>query len=218
MNRIKIATILNFIITIFVTIATIFMMSGIYFMGEEYSLTETGVGSMKFFTVQSNILMGIVAFLFVIFEILVINGKMREFPTWGYILKHIFTVGVVLTFLTTALFLAPTAKTGYFTLFKNSNLFFHFIIPILSMITFVVFEKTDKIKYKYVFAGVIPMLLYGIFYTINVFIHTEDGVISQKYDWYGFVAGGISSIFIVFPIMLITTYLISFFIWKLNKK
>ena len=218
MNKFKIAAVLNFLIIIFVTFATVFMFKGIYFMGNELSLTETGIGFLKYFTVQSNIFIGTIALIFLIYEILLISNRIKDIPTWAYILKHIFTVGVMLTFLTTALFLAPVAKTGYFSLFKNSNLFYHFIIPVLSFSTFVFFEKTDKIKFKYVFAGVLPMLLYGIFYTINVFVHTENGKILPRYDWYGFVAGGISSIFISFPIMLIATYLISFVTWKFNKK
>lgn len=217
MTKLKISIILNFIITILVIIATVFMIEGIYFMGEELLLSEKGFGLFKFFTVQSNVLMGVISFIFLLFEIKALKNKNKEIPKCLYILKLVFTVGVVLTFLTTALFLAPTSVHGYFSLFKNSNLFFHFVIPVLSGVTFVCFEKSDKIKFKYVFAGVFPMLVYGIFYTINVFMHTVDGKILPEYDWYGFVAGGMSSIFISFPVMLISTFLISFSMWKFNK-
>jgi len=217
MSKLKISVVLNMTITILVTIATIFIMNGIYFMGEELSLTETGIGLFKFFTVQSNVLMGVMAFIFMLFEIRILLGKSKEIPKWIYILKLVFTVGVVLTFFTTALFLAPNSEDGYFSLFKNSNLFYHFVVPVLSGFTFTCFEKTDKIKFKYVFAGILPMLAYGIFYTINVFAHTVDGKILPEYDWYGFVAGGMSSILISFPIMLFATFLISFSMWKTNK-
>lgn len=218
MNKLRIAVILNFIIATLVTIATIFMMSGVFFMGEEKQLTETGIGLFKFFTVQSNVLMGVIAFVFMMYEILLLKNKIKLIPTWLYIAKHIFTVSVALTFLTAALFLAPGAENGYFSLFKNSNLFYHFLIPVISIVTFVFFEKNDRIKFKYVFAGLVPMLLYGIFYTVNVFMHTDNEKIIPKYDWYGFVAGGVSSILILFPIMLLTTFFISFFLWKNNKK
>lgn len=216
-SKIKISAVLNLTITIFVIIATLFMMNGIYFMGEETSLTESGIGLFKFFTVQSNILIGIIALIFLLAEIRVIKGKLKEIPTSLYIFKMVFTVGVVLTFLTTALYLAPYAEHGYFSMFKNSNLFFHFIVPVLSAITFVFFEKTDKIKFKYVCIGVVPMLLYGIFYTINILIHAENGKVLPVYDWYGFAAGGVVSIIIVFPVMLLITYLISLGLWKFNK-
>ena len=217
MQKIKISLFFNIIIIISVAFATICMMNGIYFMGEELLLTATGPGLFKFFTVQSNILMGIMALVFAIIEIMVLTKKIKEIHKHLYVLKLIATVGVVLTFLTTALFLAPSSSKGYFALFKNANLFLHFIIPLLSAITFIFFEKTDKIKFKYVCLGVLPMLLYGIYYTINIFSHVVDGKILPEYDWYGFVAGGVYSIFISFPIMLLVTYLISLGLWKFNK-
>lgn len=217
LSKIKISAVVNIMITILVIFATIFMINGIYFMGQETSLTETGIGLFKFFTVQSNVLMGIISFIFALAEIRVMAGKLKEIPTSLYILKMVFTVGVILTFLTTALYLAPYAKHGYFSMFKNSNLFYHFIVPVLSAITFIFLEKTDKIKFKYVCMGTIPMLLYGIFYTINILIHAENGKVLPIYDWYGFAAGGVISIIVVFPVMLLITYLISLGLWKFNK-
>ena len=218
MSKIKVSIMFNFIIVLLVIIATIFMMNGICFMGEETSLTETGVGFLKYFTVQSNILIGIIAFTYMVLGIRYISGRIEEIPTWIYILKLIFTVSVMITFITTAFFLAPGAKNGYFSLFKNSNLLYHLVIPLLSFITFVFFEKNEVIKFKYVYASILPILIYGIFYTINVFAHTENGKILPRYDWYGFVKGGLWSIFISFPVMLILTFSISIITWNLNKK
>ena len=84
-------------------------------------------------------------------------------------------------------------------------------------VTFIFFEKTDKIKFKYVCLGVVPMLLYGIYYVINIFSHIVDGKVIPEYDWYGFAVGGVYTVFITFPIMLIVTYLISLALWKFNK-
>lgn len=217
MQKIKISLFFNIIIIISVAFATICMMNGIYFMGEELLLTSTGPGLFKFFTVQSNVLMGIIALVFAVCEVLVLTKKIKEIHKHLYVLKLICTVGVVLTFLTTALFLAPTSSKGYFALFKNANLFLHLIIPVLSAVTFIFFEKTDKIKFKYVCLGVVPMLLYGIYYVINIFSHIVDGKVIPEYDWYGFAVGGVYTIFITFPIMLIVTYLISLALWKFNK-
>ena len=62
------------------------------------------------------------------------------------------------------------------------------------------------------------MILYSIFYTINVLIHLEAGKPTTIYDWYGFVQGGIGTIAIVLPVMLISTYAISYLLWYFNKK
>ena len=44
-----------------------------------------------------------------------------------------------------------------------------------------------------------------------------NGEVALEYDWYGFVKGGVSTIFIVFSLILLFTYLISFGIFKLSK-
>ena len=217
-KKIKISLGINSIIFILTVFATVCMMAGIHFMGAETSsLTARNIAVFRFFTVESNILMGIIALVFAIFEIKVLTKKREHIPSKIYILKLIFTVGVVLTMLTTALFLAPTSKNGYFSLFTNSNLLYHLVIPLLSLITFVFFEKTDKIKFKYTFAGIIPMFLYGIFYSINIFTHIENGKVSPIYDWYGFVQNGVKEVFFVVPVILGATYLISFLLWDFNK-
>lgn len=81
LSKIKISAVVNIMITILVIFATIFMINGIYFMGQETSLTETGIGLFKFFTVQSNVLMGIISFIFALAEIRVMAGKLKEIPT-----------------------------------------------------------------------------------------------------------------------------------------
>ena len=42
----------------------------------------------KFFTVESNIFMGVIALIFSIKEIKLLNGKISEIPTKLYILKR----------------------------------------------------------------------------------------------------------------------------------
>lgn len=103
-------------------------------------------------------------------------------------------------------------------MFKNSNLFYHLIIPLLSIITFTIFESTDKIKFKDTFVGIITMFIYSIFYLVNVLIHVENGKVEIMYDWYGFVQNGLQAAFVVIPIMYLITYFISCGLWFLNKK
>ena len=46
----------------------------------------------------------------------------------------------------------------------------------------------------------------------------KNGRVSPIYDWYWFVQGGLWQIIIVMPMMLAITYIISFVLWRLNKK
>lgn len=214
----KIALILNIIIVIFVVMASIMMFIGYKFMpGEEIVLESSKIGMFKFFTVDSNILMGIISFIFIIYDIKLLNGKIKEIPKSIYIWKLMATTGVTLTFLVVFSYLGPLAGSMY-KMIMNSNLFFHLIVPVLSMTTFILFEKNNKLSFKYSFFGLIPVIIYGLLYLINVLMHMENGVVSPIYDFYWFVQNGVWTTIIVIPIMIIIAYTISFVLWKLNNK
>ncbi len=217
MKKLKISFYLNIFIFILVLIATIIMLTGFQFMGEDLVLTATKIEAFKFFTVDSNVLMGITAIIFALYEHKYIKNK-EKIPTFMYVLKLVSTTAVVLTFLTTTFYLAPFVPSGFFSMFINSNLFFHFIIPLLSLVTFMFFENTNVIKFKYTFLGIIPTFLYAIFYLINVLLHIENDKVSYTYDWYGFAQGGTNTIVFTFSFMLIITYVICAIIWLFNKK
>lgn len=69
-RKLKISLVLNIIIVLFTVIAIIMMFTGFGFTnGEEPVLETTKLGMFKFFTVDSNLLMGIVSLIFVIYEI-----------------------------------------------------------------------------------------------------------------------------------------------------
>ncbi len=216
--KIKISLVLNIIISILTIIATVIMFTGFKFMiGPEPILESTKLGMLRFFTVQSNLLMGVVALIFAIKEIQLLNNKIEDINVKFYILKLMATTAVGLTFLTVFAYLGPIAKDGIISLLMNSSLFFHLIIPVISMLNFVIFERTDKIKIKNSVYTLIPTVLYGVYYSINVFIHMENGLVSTKYDWYWFVQNGVWTAIIVIPLMLAVTYIIGLILWRLNK-
>ena len=217
-GRYKVAFIINIVIFVFTVIASIVMFTGFKFMhGIEPELEASTIEMFKFFTVDSNMFMGIIALLFAIEEFKVITGKISSIGFSWYVLKLMATVGVSLTFLVVFAYLGPISKGGIMSMLMNSNLFFHFLIPILSIICFIFFEKTDVLKFKHSFLGLIPTLLYGTFYTSNVLLHIENGKVSPVYDWYWFVQNGLWTVFFTIPLMLVITYIISLILWKVNK-
>ena len=187
-------------------------------MSDDLVLEVTKIGAFKFFTVDSNILVGITSLIMAILEYQIINNKRKKVFDKLYVMKYISVVGVTLTFLVTTFYLAPYSPKGFFSMFQNSNLFFHLIVPILSLISFIFFEKTDKIKFKHTFLGLIPVLIYAIFYVFNVFIHLENGEVSVLYDWYGFAQGSLKTTIFVFIFMHAITYIICLLIWFFNKR
>ena len=217
-KRVKMSLYINIMITILTIIATIIMITGFKFMtGVEPVLESTKIGVFKFFTVDSNLFAGIISFIFILNEISIIKGEKKEISDKLYILKLMATTAVSLTFIVVFVYLGNIAENGLISLLLNSNLFFHLIIPILNIIDFIFFIKKENITYKYAFYGLIPTLLYAVFYTTNVIIHIENGRVSPKYDWYWFVQNGLWTIVIVAPMILLITYIISVILLLLNK-
>ena len=125
------------------------------------------------------------------------------------------TSAVTLTFVTTLVFLTP--QYGFYALYNNTNLFFHLLVPVLAVISYIFFEN-DLLERKDAKFGIIPMFLYSIFYTTNILIHLNNGGLTVKYDFYGFLRGNIYNMFISIPVMIIVAYLISLILILLNMK
>ena len=215
MKNIKISLILNIIIFLFVTIGSVFMFTGIKFMPTGSLLEASKVTMFKYYTVDSNILVGVVSYILAICEILYMKKKIKKIPELVYILKLVSTSAITLTFLTTAVFLVP--QYGLYDMYNNSNLFFHLIIPILVIVSYIFYEKHDN-KYSYAVYGIMPMFLYSIYYSSMICVNLDEGGLTPKYDFYGFLRGNINNITIAVPTIFLIAYLISIGLIFLNKK
>ena len=167
----------------------------------------------RYFTNLSNMYGGIVSFVLAIYlamhfeEDFSMSKGMR-------ILQLTMVVSLMLTFLTVVFFLAPmkVASPNYFDMFSGDMFFFHFFNPVLSFIVFLFLTKGPKLTWKECFFGIIPMVVYAIFYTIFVLTGVWP-------DFYQFTFGGKYWLtVIVLPFMLGATYLISFLISLLYNK
>ena len=206
----NISLVINIIIVVLTIFASIIMFTGIKITsGAEPILETTKIGMFKFFTVDSNLFMGLVAILFI---------KKQSITKNMYILKLASTTSVTLTLLVVLAYLAPISQGGLRSMLQNSNLFFHLLIPLLSIINFTIFEKTDKIKTKDTLYGLIPTIIYAIFYVSNLIIHIENGKVSPVYDWYWFAQNGIIQAISTAIIIIVTTYIITLILWKLNRR
>lgn len=215
----KISLTLNILIVIMTVLALASTLSGFKFMkGNEVYGELTGPQAFSYFTVQSNVFMAMVSLAFAIKEFQFLKGRITKIPFKYYILKMIATTAVGLTFVVVFIIFSSLLKDGLFPLLMNSNLFFHFIIPVTSILNYILFEKTDIIKFKHVFYGLIPTLLYEIYYTSNVLLNMQDGRVSPAHDWYYFTQHGLLIAISIPFIMLGITYIIALIIWKLNKK
>ena len=215
---VKVSLIMNIIIFALVLLASIIMFTGYKFMeGPAILLELSKLGMFRFFTVDSNIFMGVISFIFIIKDIEFLKGKIKDIDKRYYILKLMSTVAVAITFFVVFTYLGPISKGGIMSMLLNSNLFFHLVIPVLSMLTFTLFEGTSKLELKDIYYGVVPTVLYSIYYLINVLVHIENGKVSPIYDWYWFVQGGLWNAFIVAPLMIVISCFISLILWRLNR-
>ena len=199
---------MNIIIVILVALGLWLMLSGRD--GTDAALSEHGPKAFKFYTVLSNILVALTAVGILLTRAL--GGDMAGACAW----KLAGATSVTLTFLVTAFFLAPTWPGGWMEMYQGSNLFFHLIVPVLSVISFVTQEKA-ALPFGMTFAAVAPTVLYAVYYLLNALPHARDGHVPPEYDWYGFLRGGTRTAPVVIVLMLGITWGIAVALWWLNS-
>lgn len=213
----KIASLVMNIVTVLSVIVGILMIFLIE-MPQAGAAADSTFRTFRYFTTDSNLLMGIFALVFLIDQILELKGKIQEIPSYVYLLKLIGTVQVSVTFFTVVFYLAPALGENFYVMFLGHNFFYHLFVPVLSMVSFLFLEKTEKISFRKTFFSMLPVLVYGIYYMANAFLHMTDGKVPPEYDWYGFAQGGVALSFVAFIAMMIATYLITLLFWFLNRK
>lgn len=131
----------------------------------------TGIYSFRYFTTLSNAFVAIAAAIMLFFNVKNVIKDEYRFPRWIMVLKYVATCAVALTFFTVALFLSPLLAfygKSYFTLFKGNGFFFHFLIPALAALCFILFEKSPELPFNCTFTALLPAILYAFVYTIMV--------------------------------------------------
>ncbi len=98
-KKMMISFIINIILSILTVNAIIMAITGFKFMyGYEPYPELIDVPIYSYYTVQSNVFMGIVSFVFANREYQILKGRKKEIPLTYYIFKMVATVAVSLTF------------------------------------------------------------------------------------------------------------------------
>lgn len=139
----------------------------------------TPISVYLYFTVMSNLFVGLVALIEIPFFIKSIAKRRDQIPTFLYAAKLAAVTTVTITMGTALSWLA--IQLGFETIIKGSQLFLHVIIPSLALLSFVIIESQAKIRFRHVFWVVLPVLLYAGFYFSAIFFFD----IGAK-DWYMF--------------------------------
>ena len=195
MNRQRISRLLSGLIVVLTGIGTVIMLTN----QEEGILAVYGAENLKFFTVESNLLIGIMHLIFLL--PLAEDGRIR---LWLERLIYVATVAVSLTFIVVVVFFGPSI--GYSELFKGGNLFFHLLIPLMAILILCVFHRGRWIPMWETALALIPTVLYGLYYVLILILY---GVHFPETDWYGFASGGVVRSVINASLMLLITWILA---------
>ena len=198
--------------------AAAWMFTGFSFSRAAEALSARCWGMLRYYTVDSNILMGLSAAVTACAQRAVLSGRRASLPIAVRVLKLAGVTAVALTMLVTVFFLAPTSLLGFSSLFRGSNLYMHCVIPLLSIFVFLFWERDGDIPRRYSAYAVVSVAVYAAFYIANCALHLTDGAVSRYYDWYGFAAGGlVKGCLLVLPLLLLCAYGIGLLLWRLNR-
>ena len=138
------------------------------------------------FTVQSNILLGLIALVNLIFGIR--NLKLNKpIPRAALVWYLVASSATMLTALTVIFFLAPMRAIGgrnYFDMLLGPMFFFHFFNPFLSAAAFIYLTPKIKFTRPDCLFALLPPIAYAAPYILNVII------LEAWPDFYNFTFGG----------------------------
>jgi uncharacterized membrane protein len=127
---------------------------------------------LVYYTRLSNLL-ALIAGIFVV--IFIFRNKEGELPKWLSLLRFITTIMLFVTFLISLFVLTPAVGSFYKMMINNQLKFHHLLCPLLSIVSFIFFEKGGRLSVKDNFLATMPTLIYGIIMLILNGARVLDG-------------------------------------------
>ena len=135
----------------------------------------------RYYTTLSNVLAGILAVPMAYAAARTLTGKEKRIPRALSLLRYVSVSALTLTMMTVLCFLGPLF--GYAAMFRGANFFFHLVVPVLAVLSFLFFETGADFPKKNPFPGIVQTILYAAVYV--------PMVLSGRWpDFYGFNIGG----------------------------
>lgn len=222
---------IRWFVNAFLVVAVFGSWLSIFFAGSG-SLVQSGLGSLRYFTMLSNIFVGIVAAAWLVSTN---KGSISKSSSDSSDssnkdsgdasintgnaspgierLKYIAAASVGLTFATVMFFLGPIY--GYGEMFKGYNLPLHLIIPMAAILEIIFLSDVTYTRRDNLLA-VIPPLLYGLGYLANILIN-GIGQWPDTNDWYFFFYWGYPVGALIYVALLTATWLIGLLMRKLQR-
>ena len=130
----------------------------VFSVNERGVLTSRGLHSLKYFTVLSNLLACAASAAYGGCLIRLMRSG-AAVPRGVVRLKYAAAVSVALTLATVVLFLGPTAKSGFLSMFEGSNFWFHLVVPLLCAADFCLLNPDGPLAASDGLVACLPMAL-----------------------------------------------------------
>ena len=173
-------------------------------------LSSSGLGSLKYFTVLSNLLEG-GASLAAAVSLLAGRGVSPRLEA----VKWTAGTAVMVTFSVVMLFLGQIY--GYGAMLRGSSLYLHLIVPLMSLAE-MLFLRERELSKKTPWQAAAAVSAYGVFYCIRVLAggRGPDGRFVN--DFYAFSLWGIPAGIGIFALLLAGTYFMSAGLLRLSGR
>ena len=167
------------------------------------SLTANGLGSLKYFTMLSNILEGIASVVWLSARK---GSSQRSIKAERF--KLVAAASVMLTFTTVVVFLGQIY--GYASMFSGVNLPLHLIIPLAAAAEMIFMSDTVFTAGECLWA-MLPPFVYGVGYLGNIML---NGI--QNNDWYAFLSWGYPVGIAILAFSCIITWLMALIMTRIS--
>lgn len=163
---------------------------------------------MTYFTNLSNILIGLVLTVSLLFDVIILktDGKCNPKNNLFFITKFILTLCISITWIIFTCILAPTSDSGFIQSFMNhhyGSLCLHMITPVLALLDFILFDYNYKSSGIHSIYAIIPPLCYVVLIVIlaSTGMRWSHGMsapynflnFGAKVGWFGFDLSTMSS-------------------------
>ncbi len=192
-------------------------------------LKSYGIANLKYFTVLSNIFEGVVS-LFLAVHLM--GGAQNGVPRWIFRLKYIAAAAVFLTFLVVGLFFAPIYTLflhanaggpsaepggGMLLFYQGANFWFHLVIPVIAIAEFILLDRFGELRFRDTRLAVLPPLIYGIAYCVNLLINGVGTPPDHINDIYFFLSWGLPVGLCIFAAILLLGWIAGILLRQGNR-
>lgn len=170
---------------------------------------SSGMDIFRYFTADSNVFLGLTCFLFMIYNLIKIKKPNISLKI-PLLLKYMSVICVSITMLVVIVLLVP--YEGFEAMYSGPSIFTHLINPLLGIGSFIFLDNVEKIPFKSIFLGIIPLGIYGMYYVLNIIINGPEGN-----DFYKFMRHGVPGLIFSFVIIVLIYFAFAVLFYKLNQ-